>query len=93
MLKFVKNCTNFKESRDSEPSDTNHREEKKMQKTVLHSVLHNTGKDVLHDEGEVKGKVHPITCHESTNEVQRYSTTLSLTLGLDGCADPSGRAV
>ena len=31
-----------------------------------------------------KDKVHPRTCHESQDSEQRYSSTFSLTLGLDG---------
>jgi hypothetical protein len=32
---------------------------------------------------KVKGKVHPITCHEGTDRVLRYSCTLSLTSALE----------
>jgi hypothetical protein len=31
-----------------------------------------------------KGEVHPISCHEGTEEQERYSCTLSLTSALDG---------
>ena len=31
-----------------------------------------------------KGKYHPITCPEGTDGEQKYSSTLSLTLALDG---------
>jgi hypothetical protein len=33
---------------------------------------------------KVKGKVHPRTGHEGTEWYERYSSTLSLTLALDG---------
>jgi hypothetical protein len=32
----------------------------------------------------IKGKVHPITCHEGTEGEYRYSCALSLTSVLDG---------
>jgi hypothetical protein len=33
---------------------------------------------------KVKGKVHPVTYHEGTEREKMYSSTLSLTLALDG---------
>ena len=30
-----------------------------------------------------KGLAHPITCHEGTDQVKTYSSTLSLTLALE----------
>ena len=31
---------------------------------------------------QVKGKVHPTTCHEDPEEEKRYSSNISLTSGL-----------
>ena len=39
---------------------------------------------IIHHVKQVKGKVYPITGHESPEGEQRYSCTLSLTLVLDG---------
>ena len=42
------------------------------------------------DKGKGKGKVHPTTGHEGSEEKQRYSSILSLISALDwgGCSTP-----
>jgi hypothetical protein len=48
-----------------------------------HSTLRNITEE-QRTYTRIKGKVHPITGHESPEGEQRYSSTLSLTLALDG---------
>jgi hypothetical protein len=48
---------------------------------ILKSTAHISSGGAAYDQ--VKGKVHSTTCHEDPEEEQRYSSTLSLTSGLD----------
>jgi hypothetical protein len=39
---------------------------------------------VVNDRRQVKGKGHPVACHEGPDRGQRYSSTLSVTSVIDG---------
>jgi hypothetical protein len=69
-------------------------------KISVKNIYQNHGKKIIWNReyrrveklsvGKINGNSHAITCHEGTEEEQKYSSALSLTLALDGvgCLTP-----